>query len=484
MIRKVQTSFDAVFDATLGKLWITRVWDNIARQMSGTRKMLTRHDVLLALALGLIGVVVSILGFAQTNRVPEIHTTFDLWFDADIARVAENLVSTKGDHGRTSVHPILSIVTYPIGALLTALGLSPLTAAKVFAVLVSGANVAMFSLTIRLLGLPRFAVALFSILFAATASFIFWSAVVESHPYSSFTILVALFMMLRVNTAHWGWWVLVNVLTLGFLLTNWVFALVAMAVRLKLKPFVAIGMGSFFIVTALAVVQNTSFEKAALFFNPETLIREHHHTQPDMASQGVMEEGWKPSANLRNIYVTTVVAMPAEVTHGYKRLVTTNQHSELPDGEISPVIAVIAWLILLGMGFWGATRQKELRPAVIGAAVLLAIQTVLFTVYGPVTFLYNPNWMPLLILFASMAWFAPYRGVALAMAGIVIVFAGINNERRLQETVAIADCLSEIDHIMELHTYETLRLGNAPYLESPSELYTDDVLQCKSITAS
>lgn len=484
MISAIQTRYNTIFDATIGRLWISRLWDGIDRDMPATRPMLSRPDILLAFGLGLVGMAVSLWGFAQTNRVPAIHTMFDLWFDADIARVAENMVTTTGEHARTSVHPLFSILVYPFGKLLTVLGVDPLAAAKALVVLVMGANAALFSLTTRLLGLPRSVGVLFTLLFMTTASFLFWSAVVETYPFSCFAVMMSLFMMLRVKTAHWGWWLLVNVLTLGFLVTNWIFALIAMAVRLKLKPFVAIAVTSFSLVVVLSVIQNATFEKAALFFNPETLVREAHHTQPGMESRGVLEEGWRPASNLRNIYVTTVVGMPVYVKHAYRRLVTTNQHSGFPDGEVSPVIAVVAWVVLFGMGLWGALSRKDIRLPLIGAALMLLMQSALHTIYGPVTFLYNLSFMPLLILFACLAWYAPYRKIAVAMACTVVVFGGINNERRMQETVNVAGCLSEFEAVKERHTWELIRNQPTPEPSESSTLDIDTVNLCNTKTPS
>ena len=174
MMTAVQTRISNIFDATVGRLWITRIWDSLDREVHSNGRALTRPDILLSLMLGACGIAVSIWAFFQTGRVPELHTMTELWLQADVPRAAENMVTTAGNHGRTSVHPIYSILLYPVGRLLMALGAEPLLAAKMVTVVVMGANVTLFSLTTRLLGLPQFAMALFSVLFMATASFMFW----------------------------------------------------------------------------------------------------------------------------------------------------------------------------------------------------------------------------------------------------------------------------------------------------------------------
>ncbi|MEM5518137.1 hypothetical protein WNY37_14355 [Henriciella sp. AS95] len=483
MISALQNRYNTLFDATLGKLWIARVWNGIDRTIPAGRRPLVRADILLALAFGVLGAAISLWAFSQTNRVAELHTTFNLWLHADAPRVAENMVTTSGDHGRTSVHPVFSILIFPFGGLLTALGMEPLAAAKSLIIVMMGVNAALFSLTIRLLGLPRIAVALFTTLFMATASFLFWGALVESFPFSCFGVLISLFMMFRVKTAHWAWWIAVNVLSIGFLVTNWMFGLIAMAVRLKLKPFVTIAAASFVLTVMLSVLQNTSFEKAAIFINPHTLTREANYFQPAMEEKGIYEEGWRPLNNLRSTYVTTVVAMPVYIQQQtHMRLATTNQNSSFPEGELSPVIAVIAWVLLFGLGLWGAVLRKDLRLPLIGAGAALVLQTLLHLIYGEVTFLYSMSFMPLLILFASCSWFSPYRTVSIVAAGLVLVFGVINNTSRFQETIDVADCLADVDSVKALQTWDYIRANNGPELTDYDGLQVDTVDLCGTKT--
>ena len=107
----------AVFDATIGKLWITRVWDGIDRNSTSSRQTLSRMDISLAFGLGLAGFLISIWAFAQTNRVPGLHTMIDIFLHADVPRMAQNMVSTEGNHGRTIVHPVRSLLLYPFSGL-------------------------------------------------------------------------------------------------------------------------------------------------------------------------------------------------------------------------------------------------------------------------------------------------------------------------------------------------------------------------------
>ena len=458
MIAAVRSRFDMIYDGSVGRLGLDRLWEIVDRSAVPGRIPLERQDSLVALGMAFVGMAVAIWGFTQTAQVDALNTHLSIFLQADIGRVAENLTTTSGAHARTAVHPIASILLYPFGGLLTALGVDPVLAAQAFVVLIMGANVATFSLILRLLGLPRSVGAVFTVLFMASACFIFWGGIIELFPFACFSILFAMFMMFRIQTAHWGWWVAVNMLTLGLTTPNWVFGLIATAVRLKLKPFLVISASSLFFVAVLAIVQNATFEKAALFFNPSPLKYEINYFQPTMDARGTYEEGWKPVNNLRNMYVTTIVGMPVEVEHqNAVELATTNQNTNFPEGEISPVLATAAWVVLFGLGIWGATRRREVRLPLAGAGLMLLSQTALYSIYGEVTFLYSLHFMPLLLLFASCAWFAPYRSIAVGLACAVIVFGGINNERRLQETISTADCLGNLDSVMHWQSWETIK---------------------------
>ena len=65
--------------------------------------------------------------------------------------------------------------------------------------------------------------------------------------------------------------------------------------------------------------------------------------------------------------------------------------------------------------------------------------------------------MPLIILFACMAWFTPRRQLALGLVAAVIVFGAVNNQRRFQELVNVADCLSGLESVQDLQTWDVIK---------------------------
>ncbi|WKL56020.1 hypothetical protein Q1W73_09935 [Asticcacaulis sp. ZE23SCel15] len=437
---------------------VNKLWDRLDRKVADDATTLSRADIILCAVMGLIGVAISLWAFAQTQRVPGINTYMSIFLQSDVGRVAENLVTPSGNHSRTAVHPISSILLTPIGYVLTAIGLSPIAAAKAMTVAICGANVALFAATVRLLGLPRYAVALFTALFISSACFVFWGSVIELFPFAGFTIILSLFLLAYTRPLKAVWWVVLNVLTLGITTTNWTAGLIATAARHRLKSFFAIATIALGSVGVLAVVQHPLFEKSAYFFNPIPLMRETNFTQPAMQAKGDYKAGWNPLTNLRSLYVTTVVAMPSEVEQQNTiELVTTNQTSSFPKGEISPVIATAAWVVLLGLGVWGAISHHPLRTVAIGVGVMLAFQTLLHSVYGEVTFLYSWHFMPMILLVTAFSWFSRYRWVAVGLAVTVIIFGGINNVHRLQATVTTAGCLSQLNSVKTYQSWDLIK---------------------------
>ncbi|OYW83408.1 MAG: hypothetical protein B7Z20_12640 [Sphingobium sp. 32-64-5] len=276
---------------------------------------------------------------------------------------------------------------------------------------------------------------------------------------------------------------MLNILTLGITTTNWTAGLIATAARHRLKSFFAIATIALGAVGVLSIIQNPLFDKAAYFFNPIPLMRETNFTQPSMQAKGDYESGWNPITNLRSLYVTTVIGMPDEVQQQNTiELVTTNQTSGFPKGEVSPVIATAAWVVLFGLGIWGAISHRPLRTVAIGVGLMLAFQTLLHSVYGEVTFLYSWHFMPMIVLVAAFSWFSRYRWVAVGLAVTVIIFGGINNINRLQSTIATAGCLAQLDSVKTYQSWDLIKTEpSRDIAKTYPPLPTADIERCHAL---
>jgi len=60
-------------------------------------------------------------------------------------------------------------------------------------------------------------------------------------------------------------------------------------------------------------------------------------------------------------------------------------------------------------------------------------------VYGTVTFLYAPHFLPILGAIASLSWFSPARQAAMALAVFVLVVGGFNNVVQFRDGAHLAN---------------------------------------------
>jgi hypothetical protein len=60
-------------------------------------------------------------------------------------------------------------------------------------------------------------------------------------------------------------------------------------------------------------------------------------------------------------------------------------------------------------------------------ALTIFCQLILHIVYGPETFLYAPQFGPLLVIFAALGSFTRARRLVLTLTTLLIIFASINN---------------------------------------------------------
>lgn len=124
-----------IYDDAVNNNVIDRVWHKIGRDETAKPVVMDRIDLLIAACFCLIAICIAVSGFSLTSHEPGLLEYKNIWFQADIARVIDNMTNRGGSHWRTSVHPITSILLYPIGGLLTTLGLSPTTAARMVVLL-------------------------------------------------------------------------------------------------------------------------------------------------------------------------------------------------------------------------------------------------------------------------------------------------------------------------------------------------------------
>jgi hypothetical protein len=388
-------------------------------------KGLSISDGLFGLVFAVIAMGISVWGFRTLGPALDSAASFNIWFQADTPRVISNLTDVASNHYRTSVHPASSIILTPIVLGIGELGFTSLVAAKFLIALAAALSGGLFFCALRSFGLPRVPTVVFAALYLLSAAFIDWYAVIELNSVAGVTIVLALLALASGRTISPLWWLLISAGTLSITVTNWSVGLAATLVRWPPKRFAEISAAALALIVLLSSAQYFLFSNASLFFLPRSVVDETQWTQ--IAQQRNGGDAWEPLESLRSLLITTVVAPTPyiEIQSGDK--VVTNQQTPWSDNIWGGIAASLAWIALLCCGIWGAMATPKLKPISFGLGMMLLIQMALHSVYGTVTFLYAPHFLPILVAICSFSWFSPARRGALALAIFVLAVGGFNN---------------------------------------------------------
>lgn len=338
----------------------------------------------------------------------------NFWFDADVPRyVCQSVDALANDHWRNKVHPLFSLLVWPLPNALHALGLDLILALRLQIALVAATGMVFLHLTARALGLHSVVSLLLVAVVATSASVMAWFSVTESYPYTFAALMLALYMLVRSAThpsSTFGW---AGAIALSFAITISNIALAALVAfqALKFKRVVWALMLAVAAVGILAVAQRLLFPASGVFFLPSAL-------------QGESEFMRELTADRLRDVLTVVFAGSFLFPQVQKVLVNgeqvlTVQHAGLPLDAV-PMIGLVLLVVLYGLGLYLLARRLggALRSAFAahGAlprepAALLAVPVLgglvfllaLHAVYGKETFLYTGSFLPLLAMVLCVA---------------------------------------------------------------------------------
>jgi len=388
-----------------------------------------------------VAALISLYGFWLLD--PLIYSDpqgYNLWFESDAPRVLGAMTDPDSKyHARNEVHPIFSLLGYPLFSLLEAAGLSTLeSGAALMAVSAFVAAVFLY-LALRGLGLPRAVGTLFTGVFLTSAAFIHWFCIIETFAPGSAAICFTLFLLTTVSKNRWWLWGIASVATLGITTTNWMAWLTAAFFRLDFRKFILIGAASALVVVALSLAQQSIFPESRLFFVPRSIVKEVKWTM------NTYTRDWRPDRNVRAALVSSAVApAPIEGMHVQNDIaspIVDNQSSSWTAYTTPGFVAVACWLALFGTGIVGGIRDTRRRAVFFGAGAFVAGQLALHLIYGEVTFLYVAHFFPAMVLIAAFSWFSPARLLAVVAAAIFIVAGGWANLIAFEEAAQMANTL-------------------------------------------
>jgi len=392
-----------------------------------------RADLLLVLTLALVTGLTTFYRAQLIDPILYIPETIDVLFDGDVAPIFDAFTRLDADFSNKSVHPLLPLVVYLVGLPSRLLGLNDIVSARTIISGISAYTIGTFFVILRLLSYSRLDAILFSILAATTAAAQFWFAIPEHYGLGAATMLSAL-CLVAVAMHHQVplfWYLVVNVLTVGVTITNWMAGIIATIATQSWQKAVRIYILTLVILAGLASIQKIFFPTAAL--------------KAIVGTGSQMEYVSFPPTDLLaryQVFFFHSVVMPAidkiDNWHhsGWPYLMTV-QHSLVGSGSVYGIAATAAWVALLGLGTWAffsIDRYPQLR---LTLGLTLLGQFVLHTFHGQETFLYSLHYTLLLVMVASLVTLTRMRKVGVVLAVIAIVTVGINNSLQFHSAMEL-----------------------------------------------
>jgi hypothetical protein len=381
-----------------------------------------QRDTVLAFLLFAVAAIAAFLAATSLDVRLLEWPTIDVWFEADIPRVFENVTDRWSNHYRAKVHPLFALLLFPpVFVLDRIIGLDTRTAVNLVFGGLAGLWVAGFFVWLRLIGCRRPDALLLTLVAGTSAGALIWFAVPETHALGSLAILSA--MLLVAVAAHgrvgFGLDIAMNVLTLGVTLTNWMAGIASTMLRRRPTRTLFVVVTSFLVTIALWGVARTFMPSTAFFLGHKA--ETGHILSP---------ESLGPAHVASSFFLHTVV-MPAVTVvdrpgAGHWPIMLTQPSAPGSAGPLG-VASVVLWGGLLALGFAALITMKTHGRLRLFLALVIAGQFALHILFGNETFLYAPNFLPLLIGLAALALLTPMRPVVLVMASALLLTNGVNN---------------------------------------------------------
>jgi len=407
----------------------------VGRGLSG----LTKRDWAIAVGFLTLGLSAVLLVTGARGTAIAAKVASDRWFESDSRQYVECMSDRFSANSNVKLHPIFPLVTYPLISGITRIGkVSPLNAVWLLNAATAGVWLGTLYLMMRLLDCRLLDSLLFTSLAASSGAAMFWFIVPETYPLGSLTILLALGLvaLARHRQVPDWWFVVVSAGSLSITVTNWMAGLIGTFVRKPPRRAVALSLTALAIIFVLVVVEKAAFPGAGGWFvSPRGYIGQSKIFFLCEEQGGVVNAA-------RVIFLTSAVVPRIELSRFPSQQpeagpFLTIQRAPAGSSGVLGKVATITWGLLLAAGAVALCAGRGDVRFRIALAITLLGQIALFLVYGEETFLYALNYVPLLILAASLATLSRWRYFVLAVAGLLLPCAAWNNARQLREALDI-----------------------------------------------
>lgn len=345
------------------------------------------------------------------------------------------MTSCESNHYRASVHPLFSLIAYPLVSLLIGgFKADPVVASRIIVALVASLWLGTLFILLRLIGCRQLDAILFSLVGLTSSAAIFWFAVPETYSFGSLSILLGLTFVALTQRYQFssGWYVAVNIMTMGITLTNGMVGFLATLVNQTRRRSLWIILKAFLCVIGLSLAQMLIFSRS----------------RPPLATRTEMNYIFRPESGgpfqVMKAFIFHTIVMPATTLverwdqdehRNWATLIT--QASDPGSGTAWGIVAVILWtaLLVLGLGGFFTIRQNPKLRTVLGLTLLG--QLALHIVYGEETFLYALHIAPLLLVLAAFSTQTRARLPVLCLVSLLILTLSFNNISQFTKTLEL-----------------------------------------------
>jgi hypothetical protein len=385
-----------------------------------------RTDVGASLVLAAATAIASYVSVITLDaRFFDTRSGNDVWFEGDLARVAEEMAARWSAHSRATVHPVWSLFACSAVYLFRAIGVPPSHSVAVVAALIAACWTTVMYGVLRAVRHSPADAALFTAIALVSAAGLFWLTVPETFAAGSATMLLALLVagLAERRPVRERWFVITSALTLGVTVTNWMAGILATWSRYPLRRTMQITVNAFVLVVVLWSIQRIFIPRADFFIGYSN--EQRYLLRP--------ETGGVPSI-LAVLAIHSIVMPEIAIVEKPRRgpIMTVQQIAIGRSGVVWHAAAVM-WLLLLACGVRGAVDAWSASPLVRSVCLLIAAQFVLHLLYGTETFLYALHFVPLLVVLASLSVKTAFRSGAVVVAVALLLLAAVNNARQWRE---------------------------------------------------
>jgi hypothetical protein len=396
------------------------------------------RDIAIGTALAVLAAWASYQGSQLITSALIDECSFDVWFNGDIVTVYGAMINRYASH-RSQFHPLFSLMATPFVYMLKlGLHIEPLTAVRILLSAVAGLwSGGMYGI-LRAIGCRRLDAGVLTLLALCSAASIIWFVVPETYSFGSVSILLALGLVAvseHRNIAP-GWYVLVNAMTLGTTVTNWMAGMISTAVTHHWKKAFQIIVNAFCLVIVLWCVEKVFFPATELFLAPYMPeVVGHLNTAGSGGPLQVAKAFVFHSMVLPTINgdVVSLGRQPPRTA-----VLMSVQSSTPGSGSLWGTVPIVLLILFFGAGLWGLVSLKQYPRFRLALGLMLAGQLGLHVLYGEETFLYSLHWIPLLVTLGALGSLAIPRRIWCVLAVLLLLSTAINNGLKFRQASQVA----------------------------------------------